>query len=169
MASNVRNVTSPRYVEALFAAPRDVSSRVVVLEQRVKERWCSVVLAKFEYAEQIPCCVAGAFGGYVGYSLRDAKACVRSGFEQYGALRAADIDPISKHLFGGDSVVSQQLKHFGEDELSQLHEYPDAFMEVQERAFASCWERPTEGQHVGIKGATSRGMRKVKPAMGRAP
>ena len=118
--------------------------------------------------EKIPYIAAGGFGAYCGYTLAESKAALASGFQKYQQLRPGEADPISTNLFGLQTTVSQQLHAFTTSVTAELHHFPDAFVELQERAFAPTWERTTEAQHVMIKSGSTRGFRHTKPARANA-
>jgi len=115
---------------------------------------------------RIPYSVTGAFGAYCGFTLAESKACIRRAFDEFNAIEdPRQADPISQFLFDSTSVESQQLLDFGSSITSELHCYPEAFMEVQERAFAGMIERSTEAEHVGVKVASHRTLRFTGPAI----
>ena len=120
---------------------------------------------KFEYAEDIPCLVAAAFGAFCGYTLVASKRIIMEGFEAFEKIPRDDMkDPISIHYFGKQSVVSQQLHHFGANPTTDLRLYVEAFVDVQERAMCGNSEKYTESEHKKIKHAQQRGLRYAKPA-----
>ena len=73
-------------------------------------------------------------------------------------------DPISDKLFAGESVVSKQLLDYIQDPVTDLHTYPELFIEVQEYSFCSVVERPAEEEHKRVKHAQARGLTAGKPA-----
>lgn len=108
--------------------------------------------------------VAGGFGAYIGYTKAEAKACVADCFAQFEAAPIASCDFISVQLFGRQNAVSQQLWSFKEDPEADLSRFPEAFMEVQDRALCPMSERATEAEHKKIKGAQKRTFKVNKPA-----
>ena len=86
MCERVRSASSSRYKESLLAADIDVANRILVIEHEFKESWCMEVFPKFAYAEVIPWKVAGGFSAYCGYSLYQAKQCIRECFDEFAAI-----------------------------------------------------------------------------------
>ena len=101
----------------------------------------------------------------MGYTLQEAKACTRRGFQEYDSIPNPDQrDLVSAQYFGGTTTVSRQLKAFAESETSHLHAFPEAFVDVQEASFGSSHEKFTESMHVRTRRATRRGDKISKPA-----
>lgn len=165
MTTRVRSCSSPKLTASMFALTPEKAQTIMLAKVHITERWCSIVQGKFQYVKTLPFKIAGCFGEYAGYGLPAAKQCVRECFQDFDAMDLAHVDPISKFLFSRESLTSQQFWQFTQDPLLHLHELPEAFVEGQERSFASSWERPTEGQHKGIKNATSRGFRYTQPGV----
>ena len=107
----------------------------------------------------------GAFGAYVGYPLADCKRAVKEAFEEFGEItdwNQSHVVGIS--LLAGRTVESLQLKAFSENPTSELHAYPEAFVEIQERNFGTPDERFGETIHKLIQVAGTRGLRRAPAA-----
>ena len=74
-------------------------------------------------------------------------------------------DGVSLQLLAPDSTVGMQLRQFAGHPDKELHRYPDAFVAVQEVAFASVVERRIEGEHAQVKFVAWRGFRFLRRAM----
>ena len=121
---------------------------------------------KYEYVEHPPHKMAGAFGAYIGFTLAEAKRCVKECWEfQALSPEARATAPYkSQLLLGGTSTVSQQLLAFRQHSVKELHAFPDLFCEVQEMCFGTSSDRAMEEQHKRLKVAGTRGLRYCKPA-----
>ena len=100
----------------------------------MKTAWCGLIADKFGYYERIPYKVVGAFGMYCGYTKQQAKECIADCFDEFAGI--ADqrlIHTVAGRLLNLESVASQQLRHFADNEESDLHWYPEAFLEIQDR------------------------------------
>ena len=172
MIGRVQGSTTPRYKLAVLSATPEIAAKVVAMEARIKDRFTRTVLAKGEYILHIPHGAVGIFAKYYGYAVDVCKARLRDCFAEYRRLLAADpskLDNLSMYFFSEESVCSQQLCQiaFGVGCNScNLHQTPEAFVEVQERAFLSFVARYVEAEHKKTKCAITRGLRFTKAAYG---
>eukprot|EP00959_Pyramimonas_sp_CCMP1952_P107166 2240533-Pyramimonas_sp.AAC.1 len=71
-------------------------------------------------------------------------------------------------LFDRSTSVSMQLGAFGNAAAEghlKLHDYPGAFLEVRDRAWANCVGRVIEAEHRQARGAVTRNFTYAKPAV----
>ena len=109
--------------------------------------------------------VCGAFGAYVGFPLADCKRAVKEAFDEFGEITDWNQSHfVGISLLAGRTVESLQLKAFSENPTSELHAYPEAFVESQERNFGTSDERFGETIHKLIQVAGTRGLRRALPA-----
>ena len=145
MCDRIKSATSPRFTEALTQAPTAIAERIVIIHETAVTEWCDEVLPKYNPIRQIPASVAGGFGAYCGYSLQEAKACVRNGFDEFAAIaNPAQITMAMDDIYGRKSITSIQLFDWCTTPGTDLRLYPYAFVEVQERSFPSNSERYTD-------------------------
>jgi hypothetical protein len=163
----VQASTSTRYKQALLEAPAHIASKILAIEQRVKQRFTTIITDKTEYYMHIPHSVVCIFAQYMGFSVEECKRALRECFLEYDNItdKMKNADSISVFYFSRDSVVSQQLYQIANGNLN-LQDCPEAFVEMQERAFASNVARYIEAEHKKTKHAIQRGLRTCKPAYG---
>ena len=71
-------------------------------------------------------------------------------------------------LFDRSTSVSMQLEAFGNaaaEGQRKLHDYPEAFREVRDRALANCVGRIIEAEHKQTRSAVTRNFTYAKPAV----
>jgi len=134
LLDEVRMASSIAYRECLLVSPVVISARVVEIEMTSKGRFCSTVAMKAEYYLAIPHKICGAFGEYVGYTLCECKALVRTCFQEYRAISdKTQTDSVTRYFLDEETVVSAQLLEFGYgNPARRLHTLPDAHMAVKE-------------------------------------
>eukprot|EP00959_Pyramimonas_sp_CCMP1952_P290572 6077756-Pyramimonas_sp.AAC.1 len=160
------NATSERYNACLLTLEPGIQARVLSAESRIKRRLASTIADKAAYLEHIPHSVCAKFGQFCGYSLESCQGKLLESFAEYRANEAvAQHDPVCEYYFSRKSIVSMQLWECANGR-SSLALCPEAFVSVQERAFATTVARKVEGEHSKTKWATQRGLRRCKPALG---
>ena len=90
---------------------------------------------------------------------------MKEAFDEFGEI--ADWNQshfVGISLLAGRTVESLQLKAFSENPTSELHAYPEAFVEIQERNFGTSDQRFGETIHKLIQVAGTRGLRRALPA-----
>jgi hypothetical protein len=144
----VQASTSTRYKQALLEAPAHIASKILAIEQRVKQRFTTIITDKTEYYMHIPHSVVCIFAQYMGFSVEECKRALRECFLECDNItdKMKNADSISVFYFSRDSVVSQQLYQIANGNLN-LQDCPEAFVEMQERAFASNVARYIEAEH----------------------
>ena len=86
-------------------------------------------------------------------------------FAEYaGIANQEQTSPISRQLLGQATPESRELYDFAVDPLADLHDYPLAFIEVKELAFANCDDRSIERVHVQVKNKAKGGFRYRAPS-----
>ena len=150
----------------LNKCPQSIAAQLAAVDRDLKVRFCATVLPKLEYAQHIPYKICGAYAQYIGLGLEAGKSCVRACFAEWDTIANKSAFHHSCQMFFDrqKSVIAQQLWHFGQSDRA-LHEYPEALAAIQERCFCSLSERRTEREHVGVKHATTRGLRYAGPAV----
>ena len=165
ICARVRNAFTPELKILLLKAPAQVAARVTTMRAFVAEKWSSEVLQKWTFYQQIPHKIVGGFGGYMGFPLSVAKACIAECFDEFEATAdSSQHDPVSVHLLSLENATGQQLKAFHEEPTKPLHSYPEAFVSLQEYAFVPCSERYVEGEHVKTKISATRTLKFSRPA-----
>ena len=99
----------------------------------------------------------------MGHALEDCQAKLKDCFDEFNAIEdKSKADHLSIYYFSRQSVVSQQLYACCFD--VKLHDCPDAFVDMQERSFASLVARYIESEHKKTRHALHRGLTFSKPA-----
>lgn len=166
MVARVRGASNLRYRQALLESQEEISRRVLQREKQVKDSWCAEVTEKYEPYESIPFKICGACGQYLeGHGKQKAKKTVRECFAEYQSITdPSHITAIMKFLFSIESVVSKQLYDFGIHPTSDLHDYTEAWIAVQEYSFGLSVGKYLEGEHARLRGASTRGLQMKGPA-----
>eukprot|EP00959_Pyramimonas_sp_CCMP1952_P024589 516274-Pyramimonas_sp.AAC.1 len=98
--------------------------------------------------------------------------CVRECFHEWDNIeRRASAHRVCFLLFDRSTSVSMQVGAFGNAAAEghlKLHDYPEASLEVQDRALARCVGRIIEAEHKQTRGAVTRNFTYAKPAVARA-
>jgi hypothetical protein len=167
---DIRGTQTARYAQALLRLPAEAAAGLTLLDQQAREKLCGVLEGKLSYLTKIPYRLVGAWAHFCDpdkYSLESSKAVVRACFEEFDAARGLGrADALVTGLFLRPADLADQLHAFGfGDKDTPLEEFPLAWTEIQERAFATNVERRTERQHVLVKVGTTRGLRYAGPAM----
>ena len=165
-ANRIMNATSEHYNACLLTLEPGIQARVLSAETRIKRRLASTITDKAAYLEHIPHSVCAIFGQFCGYPLESCQGKLKESFAEYVANEdVARHNPVCEFYFSRKSIVSMQLWECANGR-SSLVDCPEAFVSIQERAFATTVARRVEGEHSKTKWATQRGLRHVKPALG---
>jgi hypothetical protein len=136
ICARVRNASSVRYQKSLFMCGQMVAARMAHIVHELKTRWCDETAVKLAPRMRLPYLMQGAFGQYMGYTKHDAKECTRKCFQEFNAIHdERQKDKLMCDLLGRTSLASLQLESFCTNLATDLHKYPDAFLDVQELAF----------------------------------
>jgi len=166
MCERVRSASSASFREMLVTVEAGVAARVMQIKQALAEQWCAIVADKFQFWLHVPHKCAGGFAQYQGYSKLEGKRCISECFDEWHSMEDKDAGHrASFQLFDNSSVVSLQLHAFMSHPDSELHDYPEAFEEVQDRSLGSLVGRLIESEHKTLRYAMTRGSRYTKPAV----
>lgn len=169
----IREVSVSDLNNELLKFDQELANEILRTDGLVRQNLEAVLRDKFAWCQKLPFKVAGIFRLYVDKSLPEVIGFAKSCFQEYAAAAEAgvSIDPISVFLCGKQSDESRQLWQFAQQDITRgralrsLRLFPQAFVEIQERAWCPMAERFLESQHRGIKWAFRRGFTKAKPAV----
>ena len=165
--SRMSSLSSVRWQEILVTSEEQASVRFTrVLSGMITFFNSTVCDGKMKVWEHIPHNVTGAFGQYLGFDRAEAKACLQRGFHEYRAVvDKSSLTQVAHNYYGLESVVSLQLYEFCTTDGTDLHDYKEAFLAVQEQALGAMTGRVVEAEHKQVKAAITRGFKHSKPAV----
>ena len=118
----------------------------------MKDRYCQIIMGKAKYYIHIPHRVVCIFGQYMGHTVDESRLALRECFEEFDSIPdKSKADHLSVYYFGKETIVSQQLYQCAYSNDVNLNQCPEAFVDIQERSFASNVARYIEAEHKKTK------------------
>lgn len=161
----IKHCASVKFNALLLDLEASLSAAIMSEKTAICHRIAVEIDGKLDYYLHIPHKVCGAFSQYCGYSREESKKCLDECFSEYQAIDdPSKADFLSRELLGGANAVSKQLDAARRTPTTDLHNYPEAFVTIQEYSLGSSVGRFVEQMHVRTKIAQTRGLVTSKPA-----